>query len=256
MVDLPWDVDNASVFGQLWNILGELRQKLAVRFELHPDPSRKHLQVYSAPGDSFQGMLNTFSGPEIDWLVHAWLGNPKSSFSTMGLTTWLGPHIRIPHIVFEFVKGQDIFFHFYMDCIPRTDLSTDLEYLDRYYEPANQIYLALRDDSRLSPYISKSPYIRQVHSPISLCYTCQTRNDTIELVRTVAHEMMERWLTWVDEAEPVPEDERAALTERDLFVRRTIAERDPGNEISVRLFGAEFTNMLVRALWGGDRVSA
>ncbi|GAB1542963.1 hypothetical protein NUACC21_56370 [Scytonema sp. NUACC21] len=50
------------------------------------------------------------------------------------------------------------------------------------------------------------------------------------------------------------ESERAGLSERDLIVRRTIAERDPGNENSVRLFGVEFTNKLVRALWGGDSI--
>lgn len=67
--------------------------------------------------------------------------------------------------------------------------------------------------------------------------------------------MMDRWLTWVDEAEPVPEDARAALANRDLFVRRTSAERDPGNAMAVRLFGAEMTDTLVRGLWGGNRVS-
>lgn len=52
---------------------------------------------------------------------------------------------------------------------------------------------------------------------------------------------------------PVAEFERAALSERDLIVLRAIAERDPDNQIGVRLFGAELTDKLVRALWGGDR---
>jgi hypothetical protein len=66
--------------------------------------------------------------------------------------------------------------------------------------------------------------------------------------------MIDRWLDWVDEAEPVAESERTALSERDLFVRRTVAERDPDNQIAVRLFGAEMTDKLVRSLWGGERI--
>lgn len=65
--------------------------------------------------------------------------------------------------------------------------------------------------------------------------------------------MLDRWLTWIDEAESVPESERADLSKRDLFIRRAIAERDPGNENAVRMFGEELTNKLVRASWGGDR---
>lgn len=254
MVDQRPGIDNTPVFARLWNILGELRHKLDARFELHPDSSTKHLQAYSAPDGNAKGSLNTFSGPEIDWLVHSWIGNPKSSFSNMHLTIWLGSQIRVPHLAFAFGTVPDIFF--YMDYIPRTDLFTDLEYLDRYYEPVNQTYLTLRTNPRLLPFISKNLYIRQAQSPTSLCYTCKGEEDMLEVIRTVAHDMLDRWLGWVDEAEPVSEDERAALAARDLLVRRTIAERDPANEMGVRMFGAEFTNTLVRALWGGNKLTS
>jgi hypothetical protein len=65
--------------------------------------------------------------------------------------------------------------------------------------------------------------------------------------------MLDRWLSWIEEAEPVPEDARAALATRDLFLRRTSAERDPGNQLAAQMFGPELTDKLVRALWGGDR---
>ena len=50
----------------------------------------------------------------------------------------------------------------------------------------------------------------------------------------------------------MPEDTRDSLAARDLFLRRTSAERDPGNPMVVRMFGEELTNKLIRALWGGD----
>lgn len=251
MVD-QLSVDSTGVFDQLWGITNELRQKLDARFETYPDPSTANLNSYASPDGESQGSLNTFTGTEMDWLVHSWLRNPKMGFCNMHLTMWLKSQIRVPHLAFAFATVPHLFF--YMDYIPRTDLFTDLEYLDRYYEPANPTYLKLQSDSRLKPYISKTLYIRQAQSHTSLCYTSPVSAETIDLLRTVAHEMMDRWLTWVDSAEPVAENERAALSERDLIVRRAIAERDPDNQIGVRLFGAEMTDQLVRALWGGDRI--
>ncbi|BAZ32718.1 red chlorophyll catabolite reductase [Cylindrospermum sp. NIES-4074] len=251
MVKQEIEANKTTLFEQLWGITNELRQKLDARFQVQPDPSTQNLQSYSGSTGETQGSLNTFTGKEIDWLVHSWLRDRQSGFSNMHLTIWLKPHIRVPHLAFAFATVPHLFF--YMDYIPRSDLFTDLEYLDRYYEPVNKRYLAMLEDSRFQQYISKTLYIRQAQSHTSLCYTSPVTEETIALVRTVAHEMMDRWLIWVDEAESVPDNERAALSERDLIVRRAIAERDPDNQIAVRLFGQELTDQLVRALWGGDR---
>ena len=66
--------------------------------------------------------------------------------------------------------------------------------------------------------------------------------------------MMDRWLGWVDSAPVMAESKRAVLSERDLIVRRAIAERDPDNKMAVQLFGANITDKLVQTLWGGDRL--
>ncbi|WP_365741311.1 hypothetical protein [Nostoc sp. JL33] len=52
----------------------------------------------------------------------------------------------------------------------------------------------------------------------------------------MADEMIDRWFKWVDEAESVPDDQHVALSNRNLIVRRAIAERHPDNQITVRLF--------------------
>ena len=59
----------------------------------------------------------------------------------------------------------------------------------------------------------------------------------------------------LDEAEVVPFEEREALAERDLKLRRAIAERDPVNALVGRMFGKDMEDALVRALWGADRVN-
>lgn len=254
MLEQQTKLDNTAVFEYLWNLTKELRQKLDARFETHPDPSTKDLHSYSAQVGAAHGSLNTFSGAEIDWLVHSWLRDPISGFSNMHLTVWLKPHIRVPHLACAFSTFPQLGILFYMDYIPRTDLFIDLEYLDRYYEPVNQTYLRLQGDSRFEPFISKTLYIRQAQSHTSLCYTFPEHEETLALVGTVAHEMLDRWLSWVDTAEVVAESARPALAERDLFVRRTIAERDPDNQVAVRFFGEAMTDKLVRSLWGGDRI--
>ena len=250
MIQQQPDTNNTPVFEQLWAITNELRQKIDASFELHPEPGTKDLHEYSNADGTVKGSLTNLSGPEIDWLVQSWLRNSQRNFSTMRLTTWLKPQIRIPHLAFEFGMMPNLYF--YIDYIPRTDLLTDLEYLDRYYEPVEQTYLTLRANPNLSLFVRKGVYMRLFQSPINLCYTCAATEDNLALIRTVANEMLDRWLIWVDEAEPVPEDTRDSLAERDLFLRRTSAERDPGNQMVVRMFGEELTNKLIRALWGGD----
>jgi hypothetical protein len=75
----------------------------------------------------------------------------------------------------------------------------------------------------------------------------------VDLVRSLTHAHVDRWLGWVDAAPAVPAAERDALAAADLATRRNIAERDPANVMGVRYFGEETTDRLVRALWGGDR---
>ena len=246
------NLDHQTVFDQLWGITNELRQKLEARFELQLDPATQKFQEYSSHDGNIKGSLTTFSGGEIDWLVHSWLRNPEKSFSTMRLTTWLKSDIQVPHLAIEFTTLPYILF--YIDYIPRTDPLIDLNYLDRYYEPVNETFLKLQTNTNLKLFTSRSVYVRLIQSPISLCFTGAAAVDTIELTRTVAHEMLDRWLTWVNEAEVVPEDTKRALTERDLLLRRHSAERDPGNQVAAKMLGAELTDKLVRSLWGGDRI--
>lgn len=251
LVDERPEVDNREVFDQLWNILAELRAKLDARFSLTVDPSTADLQPYYSLDSKAKGFLSAFSGPEIDWFTHTWIGTPQTSFTNMHLTVWLGPHIRVPHFGMALGTMPDIFM--YIDYVPRADLMIDLDYLDSYYEPVNDSYVELRKDARFSPFVSKNLYMRQSQSAASHCYLVPPSNETIAIIRNLAHSMMDRWLAFVDAAPPVPAAERAALAARDLHMRRSIADRDPANVIGVRLFGESLSNRLVRGLWGGDR---
>ena len=49
--------------------------------ELHRDPAYADLEQYGADGYSGPGgSLNAFTGPEVDWMAHAWIGDFKKAF--------------------------------------------------------------------------------------------------------------------------------------------------------------------------------
>ena len=243
-------VNNQAVFDALWQITTELKEKVFNRFVLTPDPCSEPYQPYGGEGKP-SGFLSTFAGPEIDWLVYSWVGTPQTSFTNMHLTINVGPQVKVPHFGFALGTAPDIFM--YMDYLPRVDFWYDADYVDAYYQPANEGFLALRNDERFSPFVSQDVSMRLYQSPTSHCYMVSASDETVNMVREVAHDMLDRWLGWFEVALPVPEAEQAALAARDLYMRRTICERDPANAIADRLFGKEMAEALVDTLWGGNR---
>ena len=249
LVDERPKVDTTGTFDVLWDTLSELRVKFDARFEVELDPSTHDLSSYTSLDGNAKGSLRAYSGKEIDWFTHTWIGNPKFSFSNMHFSVWLGPHIDVPHFGLAMGTMPDVFF--YCDYVPRADLSVDLDYLDRYYAPINDLYVETRSDPRFGQFVSKTPYMRHSQSQSSHCYLVKPQ--LVQDLRNIAHSMFEQWLKLVDAAEPVSAEKRAHLYERDLHMRRAIADRDPANAMGDRLFGEEMTERLVRGLWGGDR---
>jgi len=244
--------DTTEVVAHLWATTGELMAKLGDRFELARDPSTDDLESYRGASEFPAGRLAAYSGPEIDWLVHSRMGNPPAGFTNMHVTAWLGPQIEVPHFGFACGTLPDVWF--YVDYNPRSDLMVDTAALERYYQPLNEQFLALRADAGLVPFTSKALYVRQALSHVALCFTTEASAERLAQIRELAHDRLDRWLRHVDEAEPTPPARRAVLAAHDLTRRRNIAERDPANVMGVRFFGQEMTDRLVRALWGGDRL--
>lgn len=252
MTDESAVTDVTETFVQWQELLAELKAKIAARFELRRDPSTEELESFGAAG-SPRGSLAGFSGPEVDWMIHSWVGDPERGFVNLHLTVWLGPHVRVPHLGIALLCWPGGWF--YLDSVPRTSLVADGDYYDRYYAPAEEEWLAVREEYKdLSWFTSRSGFIRGSLSPTAYCYSMPRDERHVELVRRLMHGQVERWLSWVEAAEPVPAEQREALAATDLAVRRNIVERDPANVMAVRFFGEQVTDRLVRALWGGDRV--
>ena len=248
------EIDNRATFDTLWSILGEQFEKVSARFELRPDASTAELQPYEAiDGSGAGGSLSTFAGPEVDWLVYSWVGNPRHSFSNMHLTVNLASKFDAPNLGLALGTAPDIFM--YMDFVPRKDLVANPEYMDKYYRELNEEHLRLQDDPGLTSFISRSLYMRVAQTPASLCFTAPDNADNMATVRGTVERLVDQWLVNVDKSAILPEAERPAQAARDELVRREIAERDPMNAMVERMYGPDLTAKLVNALWGGGRAT-
>jgi hypothetical protein len=252
-IDARPTVDNQQTFDTLWAILGDLFEKVSARFELNPDPSTASLQPYEAvDGSGAGGYLSTFAGPEIDWLVFSWVGNPKMSFTNMHLTVSLAAHLDAPNLGLAFGTTPDLFM--YMDYVPRVDLAANPEYMDKYYAELNEEHLRLHDNEELTTFISRDLYMRATQTPASICLTALDNENNMQTLRDTSSRMLDQWLANVDKSTVLCTAERQAQADRDEHLRREIALRDPMNEMVQRMYGAELSNKLVNALWGGDRL--
>lgn len=256
ILDDSGEVDNQATFDALWSIMSAQAERITDHFKVESDPGYADLAEYGDP-QAWRGVLNAYSGPEMDWMIHSWMGDPGTGFTNMHLTCWLGPHIDVPHLGFAWGTLPTLWF--YQDYLPRTDLCTDYEYLQKYYEPTNERFLELKADEGLSYFTSRTLVVRQHVSETGYCFVCTDAEDgegkakRIDQIGRLAEQRVTDWLAMVDEAAEVPQADRAELADRDLHVRRLIAETDPANVLGERYYGEEVTARLVGALWGSER---
>ncbi|GAA5071083.1 oxidoreductase [Nocardia iowensis] len=253
MVDETPRVDVTATFDEWRELLTELKFRIAERFTLNRDPSTDELDSYGDAATGPAGSLAAYTGPEIDWLVHSWIGDPRTGFVNLHLTAWLGPQVRVPHLGTALLLWPDGWF--YVDAIPRGDLVGDTSYFDSYYAANDEPWLKFKEEHPdFAWFTSRTGFIRGSLSPTAYCYSFPSTRPNLDTVADLLRARVDQWLGWVAAAEPVPAEEQSALAARDLAMRRNIAERDPANVMGERMFGAQLTERLVRALWGGDRV--
>lgn len=239
-------LEQPAVFAALLNVLADLYEKIRQSLTLFPKDDQP-FAAFSSPDRTLEGSLLTFSGDLVDKLIYANLNARPMGFGTMRLTVWLNSSVQVPHLALEFGTVPNLFF--YMDYLPRVDLWTDLNYGQQFYEAAGATHAALRNNPELAVFVSKSLIVRQLQSPAHICFLGTNTETSLELVQSRAHEMCDRWLTWLSQAEPVPEERRSTLSARDRAMRKLSAEQDPGNATVARMLGEGFTQQLVQALW-------
>lgn len=240
------DVDNTELWSQFWEILSDAKERIVAELPVEAHPSSAGLDYWKTDDGSYEGAMHTFAGDAdngAEWLVHSWIGNRKNSILDMNLQVWLGPHIDVPHLILVFGTIPNIFF--YSELVPRRDLMVDVDYLEKYYEPLNEDYLALRGDTRFTWSVSHGTYMRAFLSPVAHSYVADRTEDVVATLRQVVNQRVDKWLEAVRNAVPTDVAERAALRERDHKVRTYGYTLDPMNELSKKFLGAERVDELV-----------
>ena len=211
--------DTTAEFLELQQAIGSMFERVSARFELEPDPSVAEFHEYGAE-DGPTGSIDAYVGPEVDWCINSWIGNPAIGFSNLHLTVWLGPHTLVPHFGLAFGTLPD--YWYFVDYLPRVDLAVTPEYLDRYYEPHNAQYMALRDEPGFSPFVSQNLFVRQSVSHTALCFVVERTPDRAARMIELANGRLDDWFAHLDEGHDVAPDQRPELAARDLAMRRPI----------------------------------
>ena len=245
------DTDSMEIWGRFWDILSGLRDRVLDRFELEPHASSAPYENWSS--GSFEGSLNTWTGPEAEWVVHSWIGNRSQGILDMNLQVWLGPHVDVPHLVLVFGTIPKIFH--YSDLIARRELATDPEYMNRYYEPANADFLEFRGDERFTWSVSHGTYMRSVISPVGHSYVAERTEDVVDSLDERVRSRFDRWLALVDSAGETPSSQRRDLRARDHFLREHIYRLDPMNALAAKFMDEEMVETLIEARFGAAQLA-
>jgi len=244
LADQP-NVDVSGAWKRCWGIHAGIVDRVRTRFPVTKHPATLGREYYTSLDGGMEGSFNAYTGSQVDWLVHSWLGNRKASLLDMNATVFLSQQNRVPHLVVIFGTVPKLFF--YADYTPRLDLRMDLDYVNKYYEPANAAAIRLRGNPNFSWNWSHGTYLRSLMSPVATSIMGELNDANIDTCERYLEEFVGRWFGWLDEAEqdPLPESQRSAQQHYDYYVRETGYRTDPMNVLAQRAFGqAEFEKML------------
>ncbi|MFW2404938.1 MAG: hypothetical protein ACN4GT_09230, partial [Gammaproteobacteria bacterium] len=244
------NVDVTQRWERFWEILSDGQEQIARRFPIARHPSCDGRDYYTSPDGSFEGSFNCYSGPELEWLVHSWIGNRKSSLLDMNLTAFLGPQTTVPHLRIIFGTFPRIYFS--ADYLPRRNLWTDADHLEKYYAEVNDDFLELRSDKRFDWFVSQAPYIRVAESPIAVSISTDYGDDIIDLLQAYTVKFIKRWLGWLESPELVPENRQAQQQQYDHAIRELGYRLDPMNQHFVPAFGADEVERMVDIRMGRE----
>jgi hypothetical protein len=247
------DVDVSKAWERCWGILTDIKEKIASRFEVALDPSCADKAYYTSPNGEFEGSFKAWTGPEMDWLVSSWLGNRKASILDMNATAFMGQGNDVPHFVMVFGTIPKLFFYF--DFTPRKNLMTDSAYLEKYYAPINKEYLALRGNENFQWSVSHGTYMRALTNPSTQSLMGDLTDENIDIFEKYAYSMLDQWLSWVDNAEPIAESEKVVQQEYDYTVRRLGYELDPMNKLAAQVFGEDEVGNMLNTRMGAQQMA-
>lgn len=250
------NVDVTQYWERCWGILSALKDKISKRFpHLEQHPSTFDREYYTSPNGEFEGSYKAWTGEGVEWLVNSWIGNRKASILDMNTTAFLGQETDVPHLVIVFGTVPHLFC--YADYTPRKNLLTDVNYLDKYYgDEVNDWYMKLRSNDNFHWSVSHGNYMRALINPATQSLMGELNHDNIDILEKYLHEMVDRWLGWLNTAATVPLEARAELQRHDHIIRAMGYARDPMNKLAANVFGADEVENMIKLRMGSEQMQA
>ena len=248
------NVDVTRYWERCWGVLSGVKDRIADRFpDLEREENTRDRDYYTSPNGDWEGSMKAWSGPGMEWLVNSWLGNRQASILDMNATAFLDQQTDVPHLVIVFGTIPKLFF--YADYTPRRNLMTNVAYLDRYYgEEVNEWYLKLRGHENFQWSVSHGNYMRALTNPATQSLMGELNDDNIDILAQYIDEKVTRWLGWLDDAQPLPADQRAVLQASDHTIREMGYARDPMNKLAVQVFGEGMVDTMVDIRMGREQM--
>jgi hypothetical protein len=144
---------------------------------------------------------------------------------------------------------------FYFDFTPRKNIYIDADYIERYYEPINEAYLALRGNTNFQWSVSHGTYMRSLINPSTQSLMGDLNDNNISILEDYSYSMLNTWLGWLDAAAPIPPGQRAAQQAYDYTVRRLGYERDPMNKLAAQVFGEDKVEEMLNVRKGAQQMA-
>ncbi len=254
LADNP-NVDVSKQWERMWDIHGKIADRIINTLGCSLHPVSEGAEYYQSPDESMEGAFFGYTGGDVDWFVRSWIGNRKASIIDMNINVCLSQRIRVPNLMIIFGTVPNMLF--YADYVSRVDVKYDEAYMDQYYEgDANQDYLDFRANTDFVWSASHGPAIRGMQSPVCSSYITDLTDEHIDQCEAYLQKFVDRWFTWIDEAEEVPMDERDAQQDYDFTYRDYTNRKDPMNVIPQRVFGEEQAQFMVDRRGGKVQMEA
>jgi len=236
LADSP-DQDVSSQWERCWAIHSRIAERIIKRFDATLHPISDGADYYQAADGKMEGSFFGYTGNDMDWFVRAWIGNRKASLIDMNINVTLGQGTQVPNLMLIFGTIPNLLF--YADYVPRVDLMGNEDYLKKYYDDANQDYLEFRSNTDFVWSASHGTAIRAMQSPVCSSYITELNDEHLDLCEAYLEKFVDRWFRWVDEAEPLPEEQRDAQQQYDFTYREMPNRLDPMNVLVPPIFGEE-----------------
>jgi hypothetical protein len=134
------------------------------------------------------------------------------------LNIWMGPSYDIPHCLLTFGEGENGLYHVTADYVPRgaTVMGGDPQYMERYYggDVQSAWTAAYQQGVALPPEMEFES--RLLDSPARISVTGLSQQQAQDLA--INH--VNRFLSWVDAAQPIPARLRGSFNMRDDKLRQ------------------------------------